>query len=169
MTTTPHTAARMFAARLHELPLVATTIYRAELRAARRPAGARARTVLALRLGATVATAMAASYAATHGQPWAALPLGLITLAIMAGPLAITALPGWIAWTDTKGHAVTITDPNANPIGHWSLTPAPGGSRLEAHLAAMLDGRPPAAESRPDLITAEQVPVPQWDTRHHTN
>lgn len=169
MSATPHTMAGMAAARVHELPLVATTIYRTELRDARRPTGARARTVLALRLGAMVTTVVAAGYAVAHGQPWVSLPLGLITLAIMAGPLAITALPGWIVWTDTNAHAVTITDPNANPIGHWSLTPAPGGSQLEAHLTVMLDGRPPAADTRVDLITAEQHIAPPWDTRHHTN
>lgn len=172
MSTTLTTMAGMAAIRVHELPMVATTIYRAELRDACRPAGApRARTVLALRLGATAVALVAAGYAAAHDQPWVSLPLGLITLAIVAGPLAITALPGWIAWTDTKGHAVTITDPSAKPIGHWSLKPDPRapGSQLEAHLAVMLKGRPPTADTRVDLFTAEQHTAPPWDTRHHTN
>lgn len=163
--------AGMAAARVSELPLAAITIYRAELREARRPSGARARTGLALRLGATIAALLAAGYAAAHDQPWAAVPLGLITLAIVAGPLAITALPGWIAWTVSNGHAVTITDPNAKPIGYWSLTPDPsaGGSQLEAHLTAMLEGTSPAAATRVDLFTAERHTAPPWDTRHHTN
>lgn len=169
MSTKPQTMAGMVTARVSELPLVATTIYRAELREARRAAGARARTVLALRLTATAATLVAGGYAADHGQPWVALPLGLIALAIVAGPLAITALPGWIAWIDTTGHAVTITDPSANPIGYWNLAPTQGGSELEARLAASLEGRPTSVGSRPDLITAEQYTAPQWDGRYQAN